>query len=74
MPLRGDGVTGRAELTLAVDIATRTICAGCHRAEGTKAVDAVAVLARMVVPRSAAAGLAGVVDVRPFHVASTSGC
>ena len=44
-----DGVTGRAELTLAVDIATRTICAGVI-APSTKAVDAVAVLARMVVP------------------------
>ena len=44
-----DGVTRRAELTLAVDVATRTICAGVI-VPSTKAVDAVAVLARMVVP------------------------
>lgn len=44
-----DGVTRRAELTIAVDVATRTICAGVF-APSTKAVDAVAVLARMVVP------------------------
>jgi transposase InsO family protein len=45
-----DGVTGRAELTAAVDIATRTICAGVLRPVGTKAVDAALLLARMLVP------------------------
>jgi hypothetical protein len=45
-----DGVTGRAELTIAVDVATRTICAGVLRPAGTKAVDAALLLARMLVP------------------------
>jgi hypothetical protein len=44
-----DGVTRRAELTIAVDVATPTVGAGVV-APSTKAVDAVAVLARMVVP------------------------
>lgn len=44
-----DGVTRRAELTIAVDVATRSITAGVI-APSTKAVAAVAVLARMVVP------------------------
>ena len=44
-----DGVIRRAELTLAVDVATRTIAAGII-APTTKAVDAAAVLARMLVP------------------------
>lgn len=44
-----DGVTRRAELTMAIDVATRSIAAGVI-APSTKAVDAVAVLARMVVP------------------------
>lgn len=42
-------MTRRAELTIAVDVATRSIAAGVI-APSTKAVDAVAVLARMVVP------------------------
>jgi hypothetical protein len=44
-----DGVVRRAELTMAVDAATRTIAAGII-APTTKAVDAAAVLARMLVP------------------------
>jgi Mu transposase, C-terminal len=44
-----DGVIRRAELTIAVDVATRTILAGII-APTTKAVDAAAVLARMLVP------------------------
>ena len=44
-----DGVTRRAELTIAVDVATRSILTGVI-APTTKAVDAVAVLARIVVP------------------------
>jgi hypothetical protein len=44
-----DGVIRRAELTMAVDAATRTILAGII-APTTKAVDAAAVLARMLVP------------------------
>jgi len=45
-----DGVTGRAELTIAVDVATRTICAAVLRPAGTKAVDAALLLARVLVP------------------------
>ena len=44
-----DGVVRRAELTMAVDVATRSILAGII-APTTKAVDAAAVLARMLVP------------------------
>ena len=44
-----DGVIRRAELTMTVDAATRTILAGII-APTTKAVDAAAVLARMLVP------------------------
>jgi hypothetical protein len=44
-----DGVVRRAELTIAVDAATRSILAGII-APTTKAVDAAAVLARMLVP------------------------
>lgn len=47
----GDGVIRRAELTIAVDVATRSILTGVI-APTTKAVDAVAVLARIVVPES----------------------
>lgn len=45
-----DGVTGRVELTIAVDVATRTICAAILRPAGTKAVDAALLLARILVP------------------------
>ena len=45
-----DGVARRAELTITVDVATRTILAGVI-APSTKAVDATAVLARMMVPQ-----------------------
>jgi transposase InsO family protein len=45
-----DGVTGRVELSIAVDVATRTICAAILRPAGTKAVDAALLLARTLVP------------------------
>ncbi len=45
-----DGVTGRVELSIAVDVATRTICAAVLRPAGTKAVDAALLLARTLVP------------------------
>ncbi|MFD8474081.1 Mu transposase C-terminal domain-containing protein [Streptomyces globisporus] len=45
-----DGVSGRPELTIAVDVATRTICAAVLRPAGTKAVDASLLLAKMLVP------------------------
>ena len=50
MAVLDDGVTGRPELTIAVDVATRTIGAAVLRPEGTKAVDAAVLLARMLVP------------------------
>ncbi|MGW5848529.1 hypothetical protein ACWFQ8_11355 [Streptomyces sp. NPDC055254] len=42
MAVMDDGVLGRAELTIAVDIATRTICAAVLHPAGAKAVDAAA--------------------------------
>jgi len=50
MAVLDDGVIGRAELVLAIDIATRTICAGVLRPVGAKAVDAALLLARVTVP------------------------
>ncbi|MET7770492.1 Mu transposase C-terminal domain-containing protein [Nocardia sp. NPDC005366] len=50
MAVMDDGVIGRAELVLAIDIATRTICAGVLRPVGAKAVDAALLLARVMVP------------------------
>ncbi|AQY20234.1 hypothetical protein T261_00963 [Streptomyces lydicus] len=43
-------MTARADLTIAVDVATRTICAAVLRPVGTKAVDASLLLARLLVP------------------------
>ncbi len=48
--LLDNGVAVRADLTIAVDVATRTICAAVLRPVGTKAVDAALLLARMLVP------------------------
>ncbi len=45
-----DGVVGRVDLTMAVDVATRSICAGVLRPAATKAVDAALLLARVLVP------------------------
>ncbi|MFC9938561.1 Mu transposase C-terminal domain-containing protein [Nocardiopsis alba] len=50
MAVFDDGVTGRVELTIALDVATRTICAAIVRPRATKAVDAALLLARMLVP------------------------
>lgn len=50
MAVLDDGVLGRIELTAAIDVASRTLCAGLLRPAGTKAVDAAAVLARILVP------------------------
>lgn len=50
MVLAADGVPVRADLTIAVDVATRSICAGVLRPVGTKAVDAALLLAKMMVP------------------------
>ena len=48
--LLDNGMPVRADLTIAVDVATRTICAAVLRPVGTKAVDAALLLARMLVP------------------------
>ncbi|KLO27167.1 MULTISPECIES: Mu transposase C-terminal domain-containing protein [Mycobacterium] len=48
--LLDDGTPARADLTIVVDVATRTICAAVLRPVGTKAVDAALLLARMLVP------------------------
>ncbi|MEV0443954.1 Mu transposase C-terminal domain-containing protein [Streptomyces spectabilis] len=50
MVVLDSGLTARADLTIAVDVATRTICAAVLRPVGTKAVDASLLLARMLVP------------------------
>ena len=50
MVLAEPGLTVRADLTIAVDVATRTIAAAVLRPAGTKAVDAALLLARMLVP------------------------
>ena len=50
MVLLETGMPTRADLTIAVDVATRTICAAVLRPAGTKAVDAALLLARMLVP------------------------
>jgi Mu transposase, C-terminal len=50
MVLLDTGMPARAELTLAIDVATRTIAAAVLRPAGTKAVDAALLLARMLVP------------------------
>jgi putative transposase len=48
--LAADGVPVRADLTIAVDVATRTICAAVLRPESTKDIDAALLLAKMLVP------------------------
>ncbi|NLU78793.1 transposase [Micromonospora sp. HNM0581] len=50
MVVLDDGLPVRADLTIAVDVATRTICAAVLRPVGTKAVDAALLLAKMLVP------------------------
>jgi hypothetical protein len=50
MVVLGDGVTARPELTVAVDVATRSICAAVLRPAGSSAVDASVLLAEMVAP------------------------
>ena len=57
MVLADDGVPVRADLTIAVDVATRTICAAVLRPVGTKAVDAVAAAGQDAGPGADAAGL-----------------
>lgn len=58
MVLLESGMTAPADLTIAVDMATRTICAAVLRSAGTKAVDAALILAKMLVPEPMRAGWA----------------
>lgn len=60
-----DGVVARVELTILVDLATRTICSGLLRPHGTKAVDASLLLARALVPEAMRPGWPGVAATRP---------
>ncbi|MFF7977378.1 transposase [Streptomyces sp. NPDC007905] len=53
MAVFDDGTTGRPELTIAVDVATRAILAAVLRPAGTQAVDAALLLAEMAVPHPA---------------------
>lgn len=50
MTLLDNGQSVRADLTIAIDVATRTIGAAVLRPVGTKAVDAALLLAKMLVP------------------------
>lgn len=50
MVVLADGVTGKAELTLGLDVATRSTCATVLRPAGTGSVDAAILLAQMVTP------------------------
>ncbi|MEU6239334.1 integrase, partial [Kitasatospora sp. NPDC047058] len=50
MAVLDDGVVARPEMTIAVDVTTRTICAALLRPAGTKGVDAAVLLAKMLVP------------------------
>ncbi|GAA1234551.1 Mu transposase C-terminal domain-containing protein [Streptomyces rhizosphaericus] len=53
MAVLEDGSLGRPELTIAVDVATRSILAAVLRPHSTKAVDAALLLAEMAVPHTA---------------------
>ncbi|MEU8915551.1 Mu transposase C-terminal domain-containing protein [Streptomyces nigrescens] len=53
MAVLEDGTLGRPELSIAVDVATRSILAAVLRPHGTKAVDAALLLAQMAVPHPA---------------------
>lgn len=59
MVLLETGIPVRADLTIAVDVATRTVCAAVLRPVGTKAVDAALLLARMLVPEPMRPGWSG---------------
>jgi hypothetical protein len=68
-----DGMTGRVELTIAVDVATRTICAAVLRPAATKAVDAALLLARILVPEPMRPGWAEALAMAHSRL-PTSGC
>lgn len=50
MVIYPDGSQGRTDLTLALDVATRTVCAAILRPIATKSVDAAVLLARALTP------------------------
>jgi hypothetical protein len=50
MVIYPDGTTGRVDLTVMLDIATRTLCAAILRPVATKSVDAAVLLARALTP------------------------
>ncbi|MFD0142881.1 MULTISPECIES: hypothetical protein [unclassified Streptomyces] len=50
LAVMADGVIGRPELTIAIDVATRAICAAVLRPPGSSTVDAAVLLAEMVAP------------------------
>ncbi|MGW6738976.1 transposase [Streptomyces sp. NPDC055013] len=59
MAVGEDGKPVRPELTIALDVATRSVVAAVLREEGTKAVDAALLLAEMAVPHPARPGWPG---------------
>lgn len=59
-----DGKTGRCELTVAVDVATRSITAAVLRPRGTKSVDAAILLAQSVVPEPMRPGWSEALSMR----------
>ncbi|MEU6557962.1 transposase [Streptomyces sp. NPDC046915] len=56
MAVGEDGRVRRPELTIALDVATRSVVAAVLREEGTKAVDAALLMAEMAVPHPARPG------------------
>ena len=74
MVLLESGVLARADLTIAVDVATRTICAAVLRPVGTKAVDAALLLARMLVPEPMRPGWAAALRDVGVPCCRTPGC
>jgi transposase InsO family protein len=56
MAIGEDGRAVRPELTIALEVATRSVVAAVLREEGTKAVDAALLLAEMAVPHPARSG------------------
>ena len=68
-----DGGSGRVDLTIALDIATRTILAAVLSPVAAKAVDAALMLARAMTPPPGAAGLGGRGPLQP-QPAARRGC
>ena len=63
MAVFADGITGRPELTIALDVASRSILAAVLRPAGTKAVDAALLLAEMAVPHPVRPGWAKALEM-----------